>query len=215
MRIIGGSARGRTLFAPPGLGTRPTQDAVRESLFNILRREVPESAVLDLFAGTGSLALESLSRGACRAVLVDRAPQAMQAIRRNVEHAGFVEQCECLGCDWQAAIARLRGGERFDLVFLDPPYGQVTLEAVFAALASSALLAEDALLVAEHRTGEQPDIRPPFTVEDARRYGDTTVTMVRYRAHDSCPEQDSCTDLRQDLRTEEIVHADSGISGQL
>ncbi len=178
MRIIGGTARGRTLLAPPGLSTRPTQDAVRESLFNILRNQVPEARVLDLFAGSGALALESLSRGAASAVLVDNAQQAMRTIRRNVEHAGFAEQCTCLGCDWQAALTRLRGqGQRFDLVFVDPPYDRVDVSAVCAAL--TGLLEEDALVVVEHRTGAPPIVQPPLHETDARRYGDTTVTMIR------------------------------------
>jgi len=183
VRIIGGSARGRTLLAPRGLHTRPTQDAVRESLFNILRREIPDALVLDLFAGTGALALECLSRGAARAVLVDRAPSAMRVIRRNVQSAGFAGQADCLCCDWRAALGRLKGaagaGPGFDLAFLDPPYGRVDLAEVCAALADG-LLAPGALIVAEHPAGEPPAVRPPLFVQDARRYGDTAVTMIRF-----------------------------------
>ncbi|MCL2811084.1 MAG: 16S rRNA (guanine(966)-N(2))-methyltransferase RsmD [Clostridia bacterium] len=180
MRIIGGSARGRTLLAPRGLQTRPTPDAVRESLCNILRCEIPGATVLDLFAGTGALALECLSRGAERAALVDHAQSAMGVIRRNVQSAGFEGQTQCLRSDWRAALARLRGQGRFDLVFLDPPYGRIDLTQVCAALAESDLLAPDALIVAEHRTGEPPTAHPPLLTEDTRRYGDTTVTIIRY-----------------------------------
>ena len=184
MRIIGGSARGRTLLAPRGLHTRPTQDAVRESLCNILRREIPDAVVLDLFAGSGALALECLSRGAARAVLVDHARPAMHAIRRNVESAGFTEQAECLCCDWRAALLRIineaHTNSAFDLVYLDPPYDRVDLSEVCAALVAGGLLADGALIVVEHRTGSPPATRPPLIEEDARRYGDTTITLLRF-----------------------------------
>jgi 16S rRNA (guanine(966)-N(2))-methyltransferase RsmD len=183
VRIIGGSARGRKLLVPRGLHTRPTQDAVRESLFNILRHEISDTVVLDLFAGTGALALECLSRGSVRAVLVDHARPAIDVIRRNAESAGFAERAECLCCDWRAALLRIKGEARadtaFDLVFLDPPYDRVDLSQVCAVLVAGGLLADGALIVAEHRAGAPPATRPPLIEEDARRYGDTTVTMFR------------------------------------
>lgn len=178
--MVGGTARGRTLISPPGLRTRPTQDYVRESLFNIVRREVPEADVLDLFAGSGALALESLSRGARSAVLVDCAQSAMQAIRRNITQTGFLDQCLCLCCDWKTALVRLEEqGRGFDLVFLDPPYGQVDLSMVCAMLEARSLLMPDALIVAEHRTGEAVCVEGVLQVVDTRRYGDTTVTLIR------------------------------------
>jgi 16S rRNA (guanine966-N2)-methyltransferase len=180
MRIIGGTARGRTLVAPPGLDTRPTRDAVRESLFNILRSATEDATVLDLFAGSGALALESVSRGARRAALVDRAPAAIRVIRRNAEHADFSGQCQFLCCDWRTALARLAGaGEAFDLVFLDPPYDAVDLSAVCGALEEAGLLAANALIVAEHRTGAPPRVSPPLREADIRRYGGTSVTIIR------------------------------------
>lgn len=184
MRIIGGSARGRTLLAPKGLDTRPTQDAVRESLCNILRREIPDAVVLDLFAGTGALALECLSRGAARAVLVDCSRPVIEVIRRNVVCAGFAQQAQCLCCDWRVALTRMAGEEgsapAFDLVFLDPPYNRVDLTQVCGLLVASGLLAEGALIVAEHRTGAPPTALPPLVEEDTRRYGGTAVTMFRF-----------------------------------
>ena len=123
MRIIAGEARGRTLTAPKGMDTRPTQDYVRESLFNILQASVPEARVLDLFAGSGALALEALSRGAVKATLVDCSTDAVQCIKRNAETLGFAERVTVIRSDWQAALMRLsKNGERFTLVFLDPPY---------------------------------------------------------------------------------------------
>ena len=121
MRIISGSARGRTIVAPQGMDTRPTQDYVRESLFNILRADVPGARVLDLFAGSGALGLEALSRGAEHAVFVDSARAAVACVRRNVETLRMDGRCQVLACDWRAAAQRLAGGG-FDLVFIDPPY---------------------------------------------------------------------------------------------
>ncbi len=185
MRIIGGTVRGRTLFTPRGMATRPTQDAVRESLFNILRAAVPDARVLDLFAGTGALALEALSRGAGDAVLVDRGQEAMQAVRRNVAHTGFEGQCLCLLSDWQAALKRLAAQERrFDLVFLDPPYDTIDIMTVLSTVAASGVLAPEALLVAEHRARTAVAPEPPLAAVDQRRYGDTTVTIIRWEGGD-------------------------------
>ncbi|MDR3050800.1 MAG: 16S rRNA (guanine(966)-N(2))-methyltransferase RsmD [Oscillospiraceae bacterium] len=186
MRIIGGSAKGRSLSAPPGLATRPTQDAVRESLFNILARHVPGARVLDLFAGSGALGLESVSRGAALAVLVDRAPAAMAVIRGNVARLGFGDRCQCLLCDWRQALTRLdRQGAVFDLVFIDPPYDLVAAGSVCEALTVHGLLAPNALLAVEHRWGAPPQTIPPLHCADTRRYGGTGITFVHREADDA------------------------------
>ena len=123
MRIIGGDARGRTIVAPAGAKTRPTQDYVRESLFNIIRWDVEDARVLDLFAGTGALSLEALSRGARSAVLVDMDRAAGAAIRKNMETSRLSEKCRLIPRDYHAAMDVLAAeGARFDLVFIDPPY---------------------------------------------------------------------------------------------
>ena len=121
MRIIAGEMRSRTLLAPKGTDTRPTLDRTRESLFNILAAECPGSRVLDLYAGSGALALEALSRGAAFAVIVDRSRQAMQAIERNARNVlkqDFEYRVSILGTDYRSAIGALEG-RIFDLVFLD------------------------------------------------------------------------------------------------
>ena len=123
MRIIGGDARGRTLVAPAGEKTRPTQDYVRESLFNIIRWDVEDARVLDLFAGTGALSLEAVSRGARSAVLVDTDRAACAAIRKNMETSRLGEKCRLIARDFRAAMDALAAeGAQFDLVFMDPPY---------------------------------------------------------------------------------------------
>ncbi len=153
MRIITGTARGARLKAPRGLSTRPTADRVRESLFSILGSRVQGRRVLDLFAGTGSLGLEALSRGAAQAVFVDRATAGV--LRDNASHTHLEDKARILGSDVFPAMERLAGaGERFDLVFCDPPYRRGLWERALKVLDDSPLLAEDALVVVEHGTDE-------------------------------------------------------------
>ena len=177
MRIIGGEARGRTLVAPKGQNTRPTQDYVRESLFNILRPRIEDAAVLDLFAGTGALALESVSRGARLAVMVDSSREALTCIRKNVE-AVRCGECRVIAADYREALSRLAGQkEVFDLIFLDPPYRMENTGEICESIRDRGLLAEDGLIVVEHRKGTPPAAEG-FRVRDHRTYGDTEVTML-------------------------------------
>lgn len=181
MRIIAGSARGRTLLAPKGMDTRPTLDRVRESLFSILQPRLPEAVVLDLFAGSGALGLEALSRGAKQAVFVDRARAAQEAISRNIHAAGMEEKAELLCCDWRMAITRLKNEAlQFTLLFIDPPYRMPHAEDMLRTLRDSGLLAEDALTVYEHAQ-QAPPTMEGWTLRDQRRYGDTVISFLSRR----------------------------------
>ncbi len=183
MRIIAGSAKGSQIFAPKGHDTRPTQDRVRESLFNILQGEVQGATVLDLFAGSGALALEAISRGASQAVAVEHDRGAMVCILRNIAKLGFVEQVQALGCDWLQATKKLQAmGMRFDLVFLDPPYAMVEVGEVCAQMERMSLLQAGALLVVEHIRGSPPSPPQAFHLRTRRVYGDTEITLLDYRA---------------------------------
>ena len=182
MHIIAGERRGAQLFAPKGMDTRPTQAKVKESLFNIIQAYVPEASALDLFAGSGNLALEALSRGAAFAVMVDVDREAQSCIRRNVEKLRFEQQTQLLRMDWRQAVAQLRtAGKQFDLVFLDPPYRMTELDECCAALADAGLLAPECMLVLEHRTGvfHAPDSR--FELLKERAYGDTEIHFYLYQ----------------------------------
>ena len=182
MRIIGGDARGRTIVAPAGAKTRPTQDYVRESLFNIIRWDVEDARVLDLFAGTGALSLEALSRGADFAALADRDREAVSCIRRNGEKLRFMDAMRIYAGDWRQALSQMKGEERrFDLVFLDPPYRMPVLEECCAALADLGLLEADALLVLEHRLDAVPSPDGRFALWKDRAYGDTAIHFFHYR----------------------------------
>ena len=181
MRIIAGEARGRTLLAPKGMDTRPTQDYVRESLFNILRLQLEQAQVLDLFAGSGALALEAVSRGATHAVLVDMAPTAIACIQKNVEALRYQEQTAVLRADWRMALDRLAvQQQRFSLVFLDPPYRMTDTDTVCQRLAACNLLYPGALVVVEHRRGIEAPPGQAFTLKDTRLYGDTQIDFWTY-----------------------------------
>ena len=181
MRIIAGSAKGSQIFAPKGQSTRPTQDRVRESLFNILQGDVEETVVLDLFAGSGALALEALSRGAVEAVLVDVGQEPMLCIQRNVAKLGFEDRARLIKCDWQAALQQLSGqGKRFHLVFLDPPYHMTNTLEIIECLVSAGLLEQGALVVVEHRLGIEPAEHPLFQKRKKRSYGDTEISFLDY-----------------------------------
>lgn len=182
MRVISGSARGRRLWAPRGHEIRPATDRLKESLFNILF-SVDEETVLDLYAGTGSLAIEALSRGAAHAVLVERTPVAMEAIRRNLEACGLTDRATVIEADVRTGLRRepCRRRAPFHLVFCDPPYsvGEEELAQVAALLAEDGLLDPSARLAFERQTGQAaPPLPPGWTWTRTRAFGQTTLHVA-------------------------------------
>ena len=171
MRIITGSARGTRLKAPAGDETRPTADRTREALFSMLGARVYDARVLDLFAGTGALAFEALSRGATHAVLVDAATHAILA--ENAQRTKLTERAEIRRGDvYGQVVALAREGRTFDLIFADPPYARGDNARVLAALDAGALLAADGLFVLEQGAGEQIVERSgSLSLMRERRYG--------------------------------------------
>src|SRR5215213_9007276 len=145
MRLTGGTDRGRKLRAPRGSGTRPTASRVREAIFNILG-PAPDAPVLDLYAGTGALGIEALSRGAAKAVFVERDTRALSALARNLKELGLSDRAVIVGAKVQAGIARLsESSDRFAWVFVDPPYASSEAEQTLAALAGCGVLAPGAV----------------------------------------------------------------------
>ena len=178
MRIIAGTARGRKIEAPEGKNTRPTLDRVRENLFNILQMNIRGSRVLDLFAGSGALSIEALSRGAESATLVDSDRNANRIQKKNLESLGFAGQAEVMLRDWKQAAAELiRDGRQYDLVFLDPPYRMTDLREVFATLEK--LIADDGLVVLEHEAKAEVTAGESFEETDRRQWGYCGVTFYR------------------------------------
>jgi 16S rRNA (guanine966-N2)-methyltransferase len=183
MRLTGGLGRGRTLRAPRGAGTRPTGAKVREAIFNILG-PTPEDPVLDLFAGTGALGIEALSRGAVSACFVEREPRALTALQHNLRQLGLAARARVIGADVLAAMKRLEAeGARFGWVFVDPPYAARAVEPVLATLSDTALLARGGVIVVEHDKRHQPpESAGAVHLADRRFYGDTGVSFYRSEA---------------------------------
>ena len=178
MRIIAGDAGGRQLAAPKGMDTRPTQDQVKESLFSILRNDLEGARVLDLFAGSGALGLEAISRGAESAVFCDVSKKAVAAVKRNIELMRCADRTRIVQGDWRSAVAG-----RYSLVFIDPPYRLTEVYAQAAdALISGGHLTGDALIVME-RAADKPikGLDERFEIIDERKYRDTALTFVRIR----------------------------------
>jgi 16S rRNA (guanine(966)-N(2))-methyltransferase RsmD len=173
-RIIAGTARGRRLAAPRGEGTRPTSEKVRGAIFNVLGQFFDGGEVLDLYAGTGALALEALSRGCARAVCVEADRGAAEILSRNAEALGFADRVEVRRERVRDALARLPAG-RFDLAFIDPPYADGPAEALEAL---GPLLRPGARAVAEHDVRRPPsDAHGPLRLVDRRAWGDTAVSI--------------------------------------
>jgi 16S rRNA (guanine966-N2)-methyltransferase len=186
MRIIGGEARGRRILLPRGCRIRPTADRVKESLFAILYR-LEGSSFLDLFAGSGNVGLEALSRGARSAVFVEKDPRLTDAIRSNLRLLGFEDRAEVINADVQRGIRGLvKRAERFDVVFADPPYDEGFIPELMNWLEGGKLLAEDGTVVLQHSVREPLDgsCSPTLVVADRRRYGDTMLSFLESRAEE-------------------------------
>ncbi len=179
MRIIGGSAGGRTLKAPPGKATRPTSDRVREALFSILGPPPDNALVLDLFAGSGGLGLEAISRGAQRAIFVDQNNAALKTLQQNIRELGMAKQAEVVRGDSQKQLQRLaRSAMRFHWIFIDPPYASDLASQSLQQLGESNILDEEGIVVVEHDRRHPSDEAYGFLVKtDTRRYGDTCISF--------------------------------------
>ena len=170
---------------------RPTSDRVKEAIFDILQDTVQEQKVLDLFAGTGALGIEALSRGAERAVFVEGSARSRIVLSKNIEACRLQEQAEVLSREVQAAIKILEErGETFDLIFLDPPYGKGLARKTLKTLSRGSVLAPEALIVAEHSPSENLDSTPPLERIDQRRYGSTLVSFFRSKIEIEAEYQD-------------------------
>lgn len=188
MRIIGGTARGTKLAPFDGLSTRPTPDRVREAIFSILFSRIGSLAgkrVADLFAGTGAMGIEALSRGAGHVCLVEQNPRAVKLIGGNLKNCRVAERATLLTATLPGGLERLRGQAPFDLVFLDPPYGQNLVPLVLESLCRLKLLAPAALVVAETSPADAlPETILQLTRLDLRRYGSTTIHLYAISADD-------------------------------
>jgi 16S rRNA (guanine966-N2)-methyltransferase len=176
MRVIAGSARGIQLIAPRGEGTRPVTDRVKETLFGILGPRVVDARVVDLYAGSGALGIEALSRGAAHATFVERDRRAVAAIRQNLERARLAASASVLGQDVLRFLAAPPDAP-YQLAFVDPPYSEQELGAPLWRLAT--LLAPNATVVVKHFWRTDVPAVPGLAVERTRRFGETALTFLR------------------------------------
>lgn len=180
MRIIAGERRGAKLEAVPGMNTRPTADRVKEGLFNIIQMEIAsDTRVLDVFAGTGALGLEALSRGAKEAVFIEQAPQALAVLKRNIAKCRYEDRAYVLKGDALSLLATLQG-QQFDLILLDPPYQKNLYAPALFSVLKYHLLSDYGILVSEHSK------TVPFSWDDerlnlykSRSYGETVLNFFQ------------------------------------
>ncbi|MBM4339436.1 MAG: 16S rRNA (guanine(966)-N(2))-methyltransferase RsmD [Deltaproteobacteria bacterium] len=181
MRIISGTSRGRKLTTPKGHTMRPTSDRVKESIFNILGDEVEGKMVLDLFAGTGNLGIEALSRGAKRTCFVEKANEALRIIKKNLLQCGFSGQAEIFSKEVNRAISMFKArNESFDLILMDPPYEKEWVERTLVKLNNHNIYHEGSILVIEHSRREPlPQNTGRWTVMKQRMIGDTIISILQ------------------------------------
>lgn len=175
MRVITGSARGRRLLELEGMDTRPTTDRVKEGIFNIIQFDIEGRKILDLFAGTGQLGIEALSRGAASAVFVEQRRDAVNLIRDNLRLTGLSDRARVVNGD--ALSFPASAGERFGLIFLDPPYAANLWEASLDAISRFDILANHGIIVCESPLDrDMPPMAPPYFLHRTYRYGRIKIT---------------------------------------
>ena len=183
LRIITGKAKGKRIETLEGEATRPTSERIKEAVFSSIQFDVENRRVLDLFAGSGQLGLEALSRGAASASFVDSAREAIDIVKRNAVTTGFFEDCRYIVSDWRNYIRKASGRDRYDLVFIDPPYSMECCRDALERLLSAELLERGAIVVLESGTEEiDTDSLSDFEVIKSTHYGKKTfVNILLYR----------------------------------
>ncbi len=177
MRVIAGSAKGCALKAPWGRLTRPTTDRVKEALFSVIQFEIADSRVLDLFAGSGALGIEALSRGAGRAVFVDKDDKSIALIKENLAKTRLAEKAEVLKKDFGQALKGF--SQKFDIILLDPPYAQGLYADALALIHECALLQDTGVIVMEYETGFDINIPGIYRIDKEKKYGNTSLAYIR------------------------------------
>ena len=180
MRIISGASKGRKLATPKDRSLRPTSDRIKESIFNILRGRIEGGAALDLFAGTGNLGIEALSRGAKEAIFVEKGRQALRVIQRNLAQCRMEERSEVLSMDANRAIEILeQRGRTFDLIFIDPPYEQGLIERTLVKLNCHPIFHENSILVVQHHRRELlSTAAKDWNLIRQRQIGETVISIL-------------------------------------
>lgn len=178
MRVITGIARGRRLKEPQGLETRPTTDRVKEGIFSSIQFEIEGRRVLDLFGGTGQMGIEALSRGAAHCTFVDLRKEAVGIIRENLKLTGLEGQATVVQGDALAFLTRCR--EKYDVIFLDPPYASDLLKKAMETIPAIDIVTENGIIVCENgSTTGWPEVQPPYRLQKEYRYGKIRTALYR------------------------------------
>ena len=178
MRVISGIAKGINLKTPDGLATRPTTDRVKEAMFSIIQFDIPGAKVLDLFGGTGQLGIEALSRGAQSAVFVDAGDKPCKLIQENLNKTKLFDKATVIRSDYESYLKRCR--QKFDIIFLDPPYVEVFLENSLNLITEIDILQTNGIIVTERPLGKElPSDIPGFSRSKDYKYGNTLLTLYR------------------------------------
>lgn len=175
MRIIAGSARSLPLKTIEGMDTRPTTDKIKETLFNILQADIPGCYFLDLFAGSGQIGLEAISRGAKKAVFVENSKKASACIEDNIKFTKFTEEASLMTMDVRSAISMLEGKYQFDIIFMDPPYNKDLEKEVLALLSHSSIVKPDTIIIVEASCDTEFD--------DVEEYGFELTRYKKYKTN--------------------------------
>ena len=179
MRVITGIARGRRLKEPQGLETRPTTDRVKEGIFSSIQFEIEGRRVLDLFGGTGQMGIEALSRGAAHCTFVDLRKEAVGIIRENLKLTGLEGQATVVQGDALTFLTRCR--EKYDVIFLDPPYASDLLKKAMETIPAIDIVTENGIIVCENgSTTGWPEVEPPYRLQKEYRYGKIKLTVYRH-----------------------------------
>lgn len=181
MRIITGSAKGAVLKTPEGLATRPTAEKVKEAVFSALQFDLEGRTFLDLFAGSGQMGLEALSRGASRAVFIDESRDAMDVVKENAKKTGFFDRSHFLVSDYRNYLRKAAGRETFDIVFIDPPYAEEIAVDAMCRVIDAGMAKEGTLFVLESEGALTPHAeREGVTLVKAKKYGRAWIHVFRY-----------------------------------
>lgn len=179
MRVITGSARGKKLEAPIGLNTRPTTDRVKESVFNIIQSRLPANNILDLFAGSGAMGIEALSRGSKHAVFVDCDKSAISVINHNLEGTRLSDKANVINSSANDYLNICK--EKFDIIFLDPPYNRDFLNNIVFKIVSDSILDDDGIIVVESELGGEEITLDSVECIKSAKYGKTVISILRKR----------------------------------
>lgn len=177
LRVVAGKHRGRKLEQPPLNITRPTMDRVKESIFNMIQFDIKGAIVLDLFAGSGSLSIESVSREAMKAIAVDQSKEAIDIINRNLETIG-INNVSVIKADVLSYVHSMKG-TKFDFIFMDPPFADFAIyKATFEAILEANILKDTGLIILETKDPKKIEIPEGFVIQKQRKYGISTVMML-------------------------------------